>query len=429
MKNYFSKLNFTQKLYIISIAALAVCFTVSVGCFVRSYATCDNAQNFPDETPSVKTEFLSENEIEYSPLFEAASCTPSEVPTEAPTQSPTLVPTQVPTQSPTYKPVNSLYARSSVIESKKLPHETHNPDTVFFVDNIDNVDFVLGDYVYCNKNELFKAFYSEFYNFIMKYYGSSEFKRSKVTSVTDFLSLEQKYYYIQSTFKNDFSLYFSHYFLNVQYNLSIEDQSATTSFLGYLYKNGIMADFVRFIEAYFAYWRIDEGYTKKGNRGSDLFADSWAALCDIGQFFYYDLSNSRVKSARVLNCFRNPACVATVKEQGQNFSGGKLPVLCLRFHNFEGWYDNPEYTGEPYLTVPETEKGETVTLYAKWSDNEEERQLWNARIVDIHIYNLNSQASKITQSTVNSVLYLYSKLPDYAKSNVTLYNDFINGLI
>lgn len=91
----------------------------------------------------------------------------------------------------------------------------------------------------------------------------------------------------------------------------------------------------------------------------------------------------------------------------------------LRDYIFEGWYDNPDYTGEPLAQLPST--AGTCHLYAKWRADKAQQDADAAALVDIYIHNLTTKAARRKAATVGYVKAMYDALSPEAKAMVTEY--------
>jgi len=264
------------------------------------------------------------------------------------------------------------------------------------------------NHVYRSRKELFRAFYTDFYYYIAAFYGTKRLQTYGVNCVGDFLELAE------NSDDSDFrgiGYAAKEYFLVSRSNGILAEQPEDT-FLGFCYQNDLYQEILPFFIRFFAYWRLDEGYANRSNRGADLFVEGWAPTVDIAKFFYYDRQTSYVKSERILDCFAHTAGVVY-----QPNSADPLPTITLRGYVFEGWYDNPQFTGSP-VTQLEPEKG-SITLYAKWGLDREQQDQDSADLVDIYIYNLTTQKAVINTRTVGYVKNMYDALPESAKALVT----------
>ncbi len=235
-----------------------------------------------------------------------------------------------------------------------------------------NVKLDLGKEVYNSKNDLFRSFFRDFYNFIDVHYGLDELKSHNINSLNDFYTLASSMTWKENdtlthTQMRGIGNIASKYFLVKDIGGSITNQP-TTHFVGYCYQNNMYVDFLLFQIDFFAWWREDEGYTTPTNNGSDFFAEAWAPLVDLGKFFYYNENTSYVKSARVRDCFINIASVVKCEsiimldEMDGNYM---LPMdLSRRGYTFKGWYTT---SGQKVTMVDNFNIQERIVTYlAKW---------------------------------------------------------------
>ena len=267
--------------------------------------------------------------------------------------------------------------------------------------------------VYADKDTLFRAFYTDFYYYIVAYHGTEQLKQYKIANASDFLVLAKDF--DGRDLPNLYAIGYiaGRYFLIYDTNGILDNQS-DKGFLGFCRQNGLYEDLLPFLQRFFAYWRIDEGYANSTNPGADLFAEAWAPTVDIAKFFYYDENTTYVTSDRALDCFTNVACVA------YGFDGSDpLPKLQLRGYIFEGWYAGPDFTGEPLTELPEAAQG--IHLYAKWSPDKAQQDKDAAALVDVYIYNLTTDRARVRAATVGYVQTMYDALSQEAKALVTQY--------
>lgn len=267
--------------------------------------------------------------------------------------------------------------------------------------------------VYTDKDTLFRAFYTDFYYYIVAYHGTEQLKQYKIDNASDFLVLAKDF--DGRDLPNLYAIGYiaGRYFLIYDTNGILDNQS-DKGFLGFCRQNGLYEDLLPFLQRFFAYWRIDEGYANSTNPGADLFAEAWAPTVDIAKFFYYDENTTYVKTDRTVDCFANVACVA------YGFDGSDpLPKLRLRGYVFEGWYTDADFTGEPLTALPED--SQSIHLYAKWSPDKAQQDKDSAALVDVYIYNLTTDRARVTASTVGYVRAMYDALSPEAKALVTQY--------
>ena len=289
--------------------------------------------------------------------------------------------------------------------------------------DVDNITYILGENVYSTKDELYESFFSDYYWFIYGYYGEEALTSKGVYDVDDFLTLGRtpgtqstKYRVLADTFS---------YFLTKDVN-GIKENQPESTFIGHCMKNGKYEEIIDFFIMFFAYWRIDEGYANQSNYGADFFAEGWAPQVDICKFFNYTENTKEVpKTPRVLDCFLSIEGVATGKLSTSVYEGMTLNTnLIRRGYTFAGWYDNPNFTGDPITEITKT--GEKVILYAKWTEEEITQDYDAASLVDIYIYNLTTSRANLNETTIGLTRKMYNALTDKAKKWVKNYNTLVS---
>ena len=98
--------------------------------------------------------------------------------------------------------------------------------------------------------------------------------------------------------------------------------------------------------------------------------------------------------------------------------------LIRRGYTFAGWYDNPNFTGDPITEITET--GKKVILYAKWTEKTNIQDSDSASLVDIYIYNLTTSRANLNNTTIASTRKMYNALTDNAKKMVKNYNTLVS---
>lgn len=289
--------------------------------------------------------------------------------------------------------------------------------------DVDNITYILGENVYSTKDELYESFFSDYYWFIYGYYGEEALTSKGVYDVDDFLTLGRtpgtqstKYRVLADTFS---------YFLTKDVN-GIKENQPESTFIGHCIKNGKYEEIIDFFIMFFAFWRIDEGYANQSNYGADFFAEGWAPQVDICKFFNYTENTKEVpKTPRVLDCFLSIEGVATGKLSTSVYEGMTLNTnLIRRGYTFAGWYDNPNFTGDPITEITET--GKKVILYAKWTEEEITQDYDAASLVDIYIYNLTTSRANLNETTIGLTRKMYNALTDKAKKWVKNYNTLVS---
>ena len=154
-----------------------------------------------------------------------------------------------------------------------------------------------------SKEELFRAYYGEFYKFILNHDGKKDLEQNGIQNVEDFYKFaDWNAGGKDSCYAMGFA--FHKYYLTPMEEGTIEQQPDTT-FIGYCYQNNLFKDFLNFLITFFAWWRNDEGCTcfDPYNHADEFFHSSWAALVDTSKLFYlssetvYHWQSFRVKYA------------------------------------------------------------------------------------------------------------------------------------
>ncbi len=268
-----------------------------------------------------------------------------------------------------------------------------------------------------SKAELFTAFFTDFYHYIMLYHGTEKLIANGITSLEDFLNLAKDPNGGGTTNHRGIGNIAGEYLLKKDINGVIENQPSSV-FLGYCYKNNLYRDVINFFYNFFAYWRIDEKYANLTNYGADLFAEAWAPTVDIAKFFYYNEETSYVKTDRMIDCLTNVAGV--VYGMNETFPTN----LKLRGYRFEGWYLTSDYSGERVTTLPDTTNGK-VTLYAKWEIDEGMQQKDLAAMTEIYIYNLTTSKAVVNSTTISYARNLYNQILENYAYLVTNYDQLV----
>lgn len=199
-------------------------------------------------------------------------------------------------------------------------------------------DLKFNDNLWNSKEELFKSFFGDFYDFILNNNGAADLESHNINSKDDFYKYAD--YYADGQ-ENCYAMGFSFYkyYLTPDENGTIETQP-TDTFIGYCYHNKKYLDFLNFLISFFAYWRNDEGCTKfvPYNHADKFFNSSWAALVDTSKLFYftsetvYGWQSFRVK----YTLDHIPGVIL------EGFNGTLLPKLRVAGYEFLGWFDKEE---------------------------------------------------------------------------------------
>ena len=205
---------------------------------------------------------------------------------------------------------------------------------------------------YLSKNDLFEAFFGEFYKFIKNYkskerVGKNDLKKYNIQSVEDFYKFADWY---ADNRENCYGMGFAFhdYFLTVEEGGKIENQP-TDTFVGYCYQKGLFKDFLDFLITFFAWWRNDEHCTNFNpyNHADDFFNSNWAVLVDTCKLFYFTAETVfHWQSFRVKYAIDNiPGVILSGISRKEWIKGkvdikkGVLPRLRVAGYEFLGWYD------------------------------------------------------------------------------------------
>lgn len=285
--------------------------------------------------------------------------------------------------------------------------DLQNKNIIYYLNptNINNV--------YTSKEQLFEAFFTDFYYYIAAYHGVKHLEDNGIKDVTEFVNLAKNFNGGGVSNLYGIGNLAGRYMLEKDINGILENQSEN-AFFGFLYKNNLYQDVLPFFINFFAYWRLDEKYANKNNYGADIFAESWAPTVDIAKFFYYTEETSYVKTDRMIDCLTNTASVI------YNFNeSSDLQNLKLRGYIFEGWFDNENYEGSPITNIAQNT---SKKLYAKWSVNQNQIDEDAANLVDVYIYNLTTSKAVVNNTTVGYVKTMYNNLTEKGKQLVKYYD-------
>lgn len=220
------------------------------------------------------------------------------------------------------------------------------------------INYQFGE-VYTSKEELFRDFFTDFYDYLHKFYPEA----IEEYSLNEFLHIASDWNYGKGTMTGLGAL-FSKYYLVETTNGVVEDQQVS-GFIGYCYQNNKYRSFIKFIITFFAYWRTDEDYSSMDIHGNDFFYNAWAALVDTCKFFHFNYQTlfKFQRTERLLNCFVDIDNVIDISNLPQEVCNATLPELKRRGYIFVGWYLDSEYQNK---VTEINEKMKNVTLYPKW---------------------------------------------------------------
>lgn len=281
---------------------------------------------------------------------------------------------------------NPNYENPSVIDRIPLVYEEDVTLTAVWEKVTYTIDYVFGNHMYSNYKQLYRAFFSDFYYYIKDYRGAEySLIKSGATNVEEFLDICSAYTG-GSAGMSQIGNNYGHYYLKLDTGGKIEDQHSDDGFIGYCLDNNMYVEFIYFIQDFFYYWRLEEGYTNSSSdpngTGSDFLASPWASVIDTAKFFYYSPYVEKDDPHRLPSYFfREGNKVPTFYENIPyivKISTGNLDYtydweeefilptnITYEGYKFIGWFDNPDFTGEP---ITKLEKGiySNIKVYAKF---------------------------------------------------------------
>ena len=242
------------------------------------------------------------------------------------------------------------------------------------------ITYHYGLQVYPSKNSLFQAFFTEFYNYIVDYRdASSVLISNSIYSVADFLSIASDWDAGRGQMRHIGDVAANFYFKKDPYG-DIQNQTAEDGFIGYCLENNLFVDLVYFLQEFFYWWRLDEGYTTSTNNGSDFLNDVWASLVDTAKFFYFEkdtLPSYFIAKEHVPSMYDKIPYLIDLSqihlETEYDWEKGiTIPQNLIREgYRFMGWYDNEACIGEAIVQL-EPNLFQDIHLYAKWEKIEED---------------------------------------------------------
>ncbi len=232
------------------------------------------------------------------------------------------------------------------------------------------ITYEVGYKYYNTKDELYKSYFTDFYNFLIEF-TDVDLAQFEIETLNDFLDFcldwnangQNSFYGVGDAF--------SKYYVTIDIGGTLDEQPETT-FVGYCYHNDMYLDFIPFLMEFFAYWRTDEGYTggkdDPNNLGNDFFASAWASLVDTCKFFYFTGDNLNdtyawFTSERVKYALDNVPSVVNyeLNEYGKYPEVILLKDITRNGYQFLGWFDSLEEDANKIRYADET-----ITIYAKW---------------------------------------------------------------
>lgn len=256
------------------------------------------------------------------------------------------------------------------------------------------INYVLPDYIYNSKDELFYDFFLDFYEYIcLSPGGSNRLKNYGIENINDFYNICSNFYKSSATGFPQVGNILSPYFLYQRRGSNFKEQKDKDFFIGYCLRNNKYVKFFDFLETFFYHYRMDEGYTGpisegKDPYGSDFFASSYASIIDTVKFFYYTKDTLPVffyEKNNIPNLYdKIPGILQKPFDTKNSFTydlnsdlGYALPTNfnCYAYQ-FIGWYNEPNFSSDPITHIDNTyitnnninSDNNTITLYAKFID-------------------------------------------------------------
>ncbi len=241
-----------------------------------------------------------------------------------------------------------------------------------------NITYDFGKYAYVNHKQLYRAFFTDFYYYLKDYRQLNEYLEfTGAYTLEDFLNICSNWTG-GSAGMSQIGHKYDKYYLRKDVGGNINNQTSEDGFIGYCLENNMYIEFIYFIEDFFAAWRRDEGYTNgpddPNGTGSDFLASAWASLIDTAKFFYFEkdtLPNYFFDEGDTVPEFYDRIPYIIKNENVQltyqyDWETGLILVDNIIFDEyiFEGWYDNPEFKGEP-ITQLEKNIHHDIIVYAK----------------------------------------------------------------
>lgn len=264
-------------------------------------------------------------------------------------------------------------------------------------DGIININFVLPANIYNNRDELYIVFFTDLFNYIKVLKdrkGEQHLSRYGLSEPIDALTLAKRWDGGERGMPV-VGLAFGKFFITQDVGGNFENQKKTDSFVGYCLNNNLYVDFLKFMQIFFYYWRLEEGFTGparegKNPNGSDFFAEPSASIVDTAKFFYFDQDDLPLyfyKQNTIPMLYSHvPGLINNEFERSISFSYKSHENSSLTLpndfdcygYNFDGWYLNDSYEGEPIKTVGKFDAikyGNNLTLYGKFTRRDFEAEL------------------------------------------------------
>lgn len=226
------------------------------------------------------------------------------------------------------------------------------------------------------------AFFTDFYYYIVDYRQRENYLTDRgVNDLETFLSICGSYTGGAAGMSNVGNL-LGQFYLRIDVGGNINNQTAEDGFIGYCLENNKYVEFIYFIQDFFYWWRLDEGYTNGPDdpegTGSDFLASAWASVVDTAKFFYYDkdtLPSYFISKGHIPEFYDRIPYVVNLGDNTFIYTydweeGLSLPTnLTMDGYTFIGWFDNENFEGEALEYLP-TNIYHNITLYAKFIKND-----------------------------------------------------------
>ena len=288
---------------------------------------------------------------------------------------------------------------SEKINEDPIPESLENDIYEYLInsDGLININLVLPANIYNSKEELYIVFFTDLFNYIKVLRdrkGEQHLARYGLHEPLDALNLAKRWDGGERGMPV-VGLAFGKFFITQDIGGKFEDQKLTDSFVGYCLNNNQYVDFLKFMQIFFYYWRLEEGFTGparegKNPNGSDFFAEPSASIVDTAKFFYFDQDDLPLyfyKQNTIPMLYDHvPGLINNDFERNIIFSykshENTSLVLPNEFncygYDFEGWYLSEAYEGEAIKTVSKFDAikyGNNLTLYGKFKRHDFENEL------------------------------------------------------
>lgn len=216
------------------------------------------------------------------------------------------------------------------------------------------LNYDLGQNIYNGKEYLRIAFLTDFYNFLV---SSNRISPSNYT-LNNFLN-ESLFY------KDTLTIRFSRYLFRG--GLELEEQPDETTFIGWCYKNDKWMPLINYFIENAPHWSNLQYPNTDGSR-KDFFDSNRESFEAILSLLWNTKESSPYNTPEILECIDNmPMCMEPVELPRIIYDQDiELPILKSKEKIFGGWYDNPEFDGEPITILKVEDINQDINLYARW---------------------------------------------------------------